>query len=99
MSREKAVKSPTKERPAGPSERNRERGTKHAKGEADTAVPAERRSRAGHAAGSESDMSQVQKQRKATAAVVAPVAAEDKPDQEWSDREEEATPSDIDVAL
>ena len=98
MSREKAVKSPTKERPAGPVARNRERGTKHAKGEADTAVPAERRSRAGHAAGSESDMSQVQKQRKATAAVVAPVAAEDKPDQELSDQEE-ATPSDIDVAL
>jgi RNA polymerase primary sigma factor len=47
-------------------------------------------------------MSQVQKQRKATAsaAVAAPVAAsEEKPDQEWSDEREEATPSDIDVAL
>jgi RNA polymerase primary sigma factor len=46
-------------------------------------------------------MSQVQKQRKATAsaaAVVAPVTAEEKPDQEWSEPEE-PTPSDIDVAL
>jgi len=45
-------------------------------------------------------MSQVQKQRKATAsaATAAPVAAEEKPDQEWSDEEEKA-PSDIDVAL
>jgi RNA polymerase primary sigma factor len=44
-------------------------------------------------------MSQVQKQRKATAAVaVAPVVAEEKPDQEWTEPEETA-PSDIDVAL
>jgi RNA polymerase primary sigma factor len=45
-------------------------------------------------------MSQVQKQRKATAsaAVAAPVQAEEKPDQEWSEPEE-PTPSDIDVAL
>jgi len=47
-------------------------------------------------------MSQVQKQRKATAsaAVVAPVAArgDDKQDQEWSEHEESA-PSDIDVAM
>jgi RNA polymerase primary sigma factor len=48
-------------------------------------------------------MSQVQKQRKATAsaAVVAPVASEEKPDQEWSEAEEREPngPSDIDVAL
>ena len=46
-------------------------------------------------------MSQVQKQRKATvsaAAVAAPVVAEEKPDQEWSEPEE-PSPSDIDVAL
>jgi RNA polymerase primary sigma factor len=46
-------------------------------------------------------MSQVQKQRKATAsaAVVAPVAArDDKQDQDWSEHEESA-PSDIDVAM
>jgi RNA polymerase primary sigma factor len=45
-------------------------------------------------------MSQVHKQRKATAsaAVVAPVAAEEKPDQEWEEKED-AAPPDIDVAL
>jgi RNA polymerase primary sigma factor len=45
-------------------------------------------------------MSQVQKQRKATAsaAVVAPVAAEEKPDQEWEEKDEVAPP-DIDVAI
>jgi RNA polymerase primary sigma factor len=46
-------------------------------------------------------MSQVQKQRKATAvaAAVAPTAvAEEKPDQDWAEPEE-AAPSDIDVAL
>jgi RNA polymerase primary sigma factor len=45
-------------------------------------------------------MSQVQKQRKATAsaAVVAPVAAEEKPDQDWEEKDD-ASPPDIDVAL
>jgi len=45
-------------------------------------------------------MSQVQKQRKATAntVIAAPVASEEKPDQEWSEPEEPA-PTDIDVAL
>jgi RNA polymerase primary sigma factor len=45
-------------------------------------------------------MSQVHKQRKATAsaAVVAPVAAEEKPDQDWEEKED-AAPPDIDVAL
>ena len=87
MSRAKAVKSRTKTRPAGRSERKpgaAVRGTKRATTKPKTGVPAERKSRAGHATGSESDMSQVQKQRKATAsaAVVAPVASEEKPDEE-----------------
>jgi RNA polymerase primary sigma factor len=100
MSRAKAVKSRTKTRPAGRSERKRTSGTKRATTKTKSVVPAERKSRAGHATGSESDMSQVQKQRKATAsaAVVAPVASEEKPEQEWSEPEE-PTSSDIDVAM
>jgi len=102
MSRAKAVKSPIRSRSAVRSKRKATRGTKRASSKVKTAVPAERKSRAGHVAGSESDMSQVQKQRKptASAAVAAPVVtgSEEKPDQEWSEQEESAPP-DIDVAL
>jgi len=99
MSRAKAVKSPIRSRSAVRPQRKRTRGTKRARSKLKPAVPAERKSRAGHATGSESDMSQVQKQRKATAsAAVAPVAAEEKPEQEWSEPEESVS-SDIDVAM
>jgi RNA polymerase primary sigma factor len=75
MSRAKAVKTSKKPRATARPERKPIRGTKRAKGTVKMAVPAERKSREGHAARSESDMSQLQKQRKATSTAVKATAA------------------------
>jgi RNA polymerase primary sigma factor len=99
MSRAKVVKSSTASRSSRRTARKRTHGTKRAPVKVKSAKVA-RKSRAGKLAASESDMSQVQKQRKAVVVVTAaPIAvSEDKPDQEWTEPEE-APPSDMEVAL
>jgi RNA polymerase primary sigma factor len=99
MSRAKNVKSSGRGRSGARVARKRKPGTNRAGKKVKSANQEERKSLSSKRAGSEIDMSHVQKQRKAGAAASAvAVVSEEKPEQEWAEQEE-APPSDMEVAL